>query len=102
MNEVFPFDKSLPDEAGGAVAIVRTLAEAGHQALLAGGCVRDLLLGLVPQDYDVATDAPPDRVSAIFRATRRCSAPATCARAICAPIRPRTATWPARTAGPPN
>jgi poly(A) polymerase len=74
MNEVFPFDKSLPDEAGGAVAIVRTLVEAGHQALLAGGCVRDLLLGLIPQDYDVATAAPPERVSALFRATRHVGA----------------------------
>lgn len=38
----------------------------GHQALLAGGCVRDLLLGREPADYDVATDATPERVLALF------------------------------------
>ncbi len=74
MDEVFPFEASLPDEAGAAVTIVRTLVNAGHQALLAGGCVRDLLLGQIPQDYDVATDAPPDRVSTLFRATRQVGA----------------------------
>jgi poly(A) polymerase len=52
-----------------ALAIVRTLRDAGHQAYLAGGCVRDLLLGLVPKDYDVATSATPDQVGAIFPKT---------------------------------
>jgi poly(A) polymerase len=73
-TEVFPFEKPLPDDAGGAVAIVHKLVDAGHQALLAGGCVRDLLLDLTPQDYDVATDAPPERVSALFRPTRHVGA----------------------------
>ena len=45
------------------------LRGAGHQALLAGGCVRDLLLGSDPQDYDVATDARPGRVQALFPKT---------------------------------
>ncbi|HVP43385.1 MAG TPA: CCA tRNA nucleotidyltransferase [Terriglobales bacterium] len=49
-----------------ATAIVRTLREHGHQAYLVGGCVRDLLLGREPADYDVATDALPDRVMQIF------------------------------------
>ena len=74
MSDVFPLEKSLPAAAEGAVAIVRRLVEAGHQALLAGGCVRDLLLGREPQDYDVATDALPERVCALFRATRRVGA----------------------------
>lgn len=52
-----------------AIEIVRTLRTAGHAALLAGGCVRDELLGLEPTDYDVATDATPDRVAALFRRT---------------------------------
>lgn len=65
---------TLPAAAEPAVTIVRVLVGAGHQALLAGGCVRDLLLGHAPQDYDVATDAPPDRVCALFRATRRVGA----------------------------
>jgi poly(A) polymerase len=52
-----------------AVDVVRRLREAGYQALWAGGCVRDALLGLTPQDYDVATDALPEQVSRVFRRT---------------------------------
>jgi len=52
-----------------AVEVVRTLQAAGHQALWAGGCVRDELLGLTPKDYDVATDAVPQRVRELFRRT---------------------------------
>jgi poly(A) polymerase len=52
-----------------AVAIVKTLRERGHQAYFVGGCVRDLLLGRHPADYDVATDATPDHVMAIFPRT---------------------------------
>lgn len=52
-----------------ALDVVRTLKAAGHQALWAGGCVRDLLLGHEPDDYDVATDAPPERVISLFRRT---------------------------------
>lgn len=50
----------------GAVHIVQRLRDSGHDAYLAGGCVRDELLGLSPTDYDVATDAPPDRVEQLF------------------------------------
>jgi poly(A) polymerase len=46
--------------------IVLTLRSAGHQAYFAGGCVRDLLLGLEPKDFDVATSAPPDAVLQLF------------------------------------
>jgi tRNA nucleotidyltransferase/poly(A) polymerase len=49
-----------------AVDVVRTLRAAGAQALWAGGCVRDGLLGIEPKDYDVATDATPERVREIF------------------------------------
>ena len=49
-----------------AVSVVRTLRGAGFQALWAGGCVRDLTLGLTPSDYDVATDARPDQVIGLF------------------------------------
>ena len=48
--------------------ICRTLRENGHQALLVGGCVRDLLLSREPADYDVATDAVPARVEELFPA----------------------------------
>src|SRR2546430_1712160 len=50
-----------------AISVVRRLHEAGHQALWAGGCVRDELLGLTPKDYDVATDARPEQVEKLFR-----------------------------------
>jgi poly(A) polymerase len=49
-----------------AEAICRTLRDAGHQAYFVGGCVRDILLGREPADYDVATDATPDRVLKLF------------------------------------
>ena len=49
-----------------AISIVRTLHESGHQAYLVGGCVRDLLTGREPADYDVTTDATPDRSHADF------------------------------------
>jgi putative nucleotidyltransferase with HDIG domain len=52
-----------------AIDVVKTLQNAGHQALWAGGCVRDELLGLIPKDYDIATDARPEQVQAIFRRT---------------------------------
>jgi poly(A) polymerase len=52
-----------------AVDVVRRLREAGHEAVWAGGCVRDELLGLVPQDYDVATNALPEQVQHLFRRT---------------------------------
>ncbi|MFQ5663909.1 MAG: CCA tRNA nucleotidyltransferase [Terriglobia bacterium] len=49
-----------------ATAVVRRLVEAGHQAYWAGGCVRDLLLGREPADYDVATSARPEEVLRLF------------------------------------
>lgn len=49
-----------------AIEIVRKLVEAGHQALLAGGCVRDALLGKDPKDYDIATSATPGEIEALF------------------------------------
>lgn len=52
-----------------AVRVVRRLREAGHEALWAGGCVRDELLGQHPQDYDVATSARPEEVRRLFRRT---------------------------------
>ena len=50
----------------GAREVVRRLTARGHRALFAGGCVRDMLLGVPPQDYDVATDADPQEVIGIF------------------------------------
>jgi poly(A) polymerase len=52
-----------------AISIVQTLRQRGFQAYLVGGCVRDLLLGRKPKDYDVATDATPQQVMEIFPET---------------------------------
>ena len=49
-----------------ADVVVRQLRDAGFTALWAGGCVRDLLVGLTPKDYDVATDARPEQVREVF------------------------------------
>jgi poly(A) polymerase len=50
-----------------ALHVVARLQRAGHLAYLVGGCVRDLLLGLEPKDFDVATDAVPNRIRRLFR-----------------------------------
>ena len=52
-----------------ATKIVQTLRSHGYQAYLVGGCVRDLLLGREPADFDVATDARPDEVMRLFPET---------------------------------
>jgi poly(A) polymerase len=56
----------MKDAKQHAAEIVHTLRARGYQAYLAGGCVRDLLLGRDPADYDVATDATPKQVMQIF------------------------------------
>jgi tRNA nucleotidyltransferase/poly(A) polymerase len=53
-----------------ALAVLVRLREARHEAYFAGGCVRDELLGLAPQDFDVATDARPPRVRELFKNTQ--------------------------------
>jgi poly(A) polymerase len=58
-------DPALVDER--AVKVVSTLVAAGHEAYIVGGAVRDLLLGLRPKDFDIATDATPEEVKALFR-----------------------------------
>jgi len=54
----------------GAKKVVEQLVSDGYEAYLVGGCVRDLLLGMHPKDYDVATDATPEQVSNLFRRAR--------------------------------
>ncbi len=58
-------DPDLVDER--AWNVVRTLQERGFEAYIVGGAVRDLLVGLKPKDFDVATDATPEEVKACFR-----------------------------------
>ncbi len=64
MNSDLPFFDS--HAAAESIRIISRLREQGFIAYLAGGCVRDALLGLVPKDYDVATDATPDAVRDCF------------------------------------
>ena len=53
-----------------AVKVVRRLTDHGFEAYLVGGCVRDLLLGRIPKDFDVATSATPDEIKRTFRNCR--------------------------------
>jgi len=53
-----------------AVDTVRKLQQAGFEAYLVGGCVRDMLLGITPKDYDIATSARPNQVRRLFRRSR--------------------------------
>jgi poly(A) polymerase len=62
---VHGIDHGLVDER--AMNVVRTLQERGFEAYIVGGAVRDLLVGLKPKDFDVATNATPEEVKACFR-----------------------------------
>ncbi|MEN9996452.1 MAG: Poly(A) polymerase precursor [Pseudomonadota bacterium] len=62
---VHGINPALVDER--ALNVVRTLQDAGYEAYVVGGAVRDLLLGLRPKDFDVATDATPEEVKGLFR-----------------------------------
>ena len=63
--EVHGIDPKLVDER--ALDVVHTLKRAGFEAYVVGGAVRDLLLGLRPKDFDVATNATPEQVKGLFR-----------------------------------
>ncbi len=56
--------------SGNALKVLYRLKDAGYQAFLVGGCVRDLLIGMQPKDFDVATDASPEEVRRLFRNSR--------------------------------
>ncbi|MEN9316455.1 MAG: putative polynucleotide adenylyltransferase protein [Pseudomonadota bacterium] len=58
------------DVSSAAIRTCETLQRAGHKAFIVGGGVRDLLLGLKPKDFDVATDATPDEVTKLIRRSR--------------------------------
>src|SRR5229473_3450640 len=70
-NQSLPLQPKRPEpgDRDFALEVVQRLRDAGFQALWAGGCVRDDLLGLTPKDYDVATDARPEEVRRLFRPT---------------------------------
>ena len=52
-----------------AERIVKTLRESGFKAFFAGGCVRDMIMGISPKDYDITTNAKPEEVKKLFRRT---------------------------------
>lgn len=67
MNAVLNSTNSIPRSPRDvAVEIIRRLQAVGHVAVLAGGCVRDELLGKEPKDFDVATSATPDEIEQLF------------------------------------
>jgi poly(A) polymerase len=63
--DVHGINPDLLDER--AVKVVKTLTDAGFEAYIVGGAVRDLLLGMRPKDFDVATNATPEQVKGLFR-----------------------------------
>ena len=71
--KVIPRDQhcvSRKDISRNALKVMARLREHDHQAYLVGGAVRDLLLGGHPKDFDVATEATPEEVHALFRNSR--------------------------------
>jgi tRNA nucleotidyltransferase (CCA-adding enzyme) len=65
-SEMFDQQRRTSSDAAEAFRIMEVLSDAGFVAYLAGGCVRDSLLGMTPKDYDVATDATPESVRRVF------------------------------------
>src|SRR3990170_1996313 len=61
---------NLAPDPPDADKVVRRLARHGYKAYLVGGCVRDLLLGRKPKDFDVATSATPNEIKQLFRNCR--------------------------------
>ena len=68
IRQTIHFDKKLIDKD--AQKVVKTLNKAGHEAYLVGGCIRDLLLGHKPKDFDIATSATPEQVHKTFKRSR--------------------------------
>lgn len=68
MRKSIEFDKNLIEK--NALQVVNTIHKAGFEVYLVGGCVRDLLLGLEPKDFDVATNAKPEQVHRLFKRSR--------------------------------
>ncbi|TWH77372.1 poly(A) polymerase [Azomonas agilis] len=71
-QEAAPFqhDLSPEDISPNALYSIERLQQAGYSAYVVGGCVRDLLLGIRPKDYDVVTDATPDQIRSLFHNAR--------------------------------
>jgi len=68
IRQTIHFDKTLIDKD--AKKVVKTLNKAGYETYLVGGCIRDLLLGHKPKDFDIATSATPEQVHKTFKRSR--------------------------------
>ncbi len=62
------FDKKLLDPD--ALKIVKKINKSGYEAYLVGGCIRDMLLGYKPKDFDIATNATPEQIQNLFKRSR--------------------------------
>ena len=62
------FDKKLLDQD--ALKILKKLNNSGHETYLVGGCIRDILLGHKPKDFDIATSATPEQIHKLFKRSR--------------------------------
>ncbi len=60
------YNEQIPKEA---ICIIDTIEKAGYEAYIVGGCVRDLLMGRTPHDWDITTSAKPEQVKEVFRRT---------------------------------
>lgn len=60
------YNKQIPREA---ICIIDTIEKAGYEAYIVGGCVRDLLMGRTPHDWDITTSAKPEQVKEVFKRT---------------------------------
>ena len=73
VRKIIPRDEhpiSRRDISDSALKVLHRLRSQGHEAYLVGGCIRDLLLGLHPKDFDVATSASPEEIRSLFRNSR--------------------------------
>ena len=68
VRQTIRFDKHLLDKD--ALKVVNVLTKAGFEAYLVGGCIRDLLLGYQPKDFDIATSATPEQAHKLFKRSR--------------------------------
>jgi poly(A) polymerase len=93
---------SRSDISPNALRVLYRLKEAGFQAFLVGGCVRDIILGRHPKDFDVATDALPDQVRRLFRNCRLVGRRFRLAHIVYGPEVIEVATFRAASAPPPS
>ena len=68
IRQKFKFDKKLLDQD--ALKILKKLNKSGHETYLVGGCIRDILLGHKPKDFDIATSATPEQIHKLFKRSR--------------------------------